>query len=199
MNTDHLHMILKIMIAIAGNNPEQAAVHLKTARENDISHRELYEGILQLHLFAGYPATIEGLQILREIYGPMQIHAEQYDFHVFEMRGRTLCHEIYTTVFDKMMKKMHEYSPDVAQWMIHDGYGKTLSREGLDIQTRELINLCVLAMGAWRNQFISHLRGSINIGIELSTISQALDILEQEGYVQAHTCAQLFYKEFITA
>jgi alkylhydroperoxidase/carboxymuconolactone decarboxylase family protein YurZ len=187
------------VIALASNNMERVNIHLQKAHECHIPHEEVYEAILQIHLFAGYPASIEGLNALYSIYGPIDKSREEFNLEIFEQRGTLLCKEIYTTVFDKMMSRMTIISPDLARWMILDGYGKTLSRPCLDIQYRELINLVILALGQWRHQFISHLRGSLNIGISMEEILDSMSILQEEGTLSSYEFACNMIAEYKAA
>jgi len=198
MNEQHRNLLLRIVIALASNNMERVNVHLKKAHECNIPHEEIYEAILQIHLFAGYPASIEGLNALYSIYGPIDKSREEFNLELFEHRGTQLCKEIYTSVFDKMMSKMTNISPDLARWMILDGYGKTLARPSLDITYRELINLVILALGQWKNQFISHLRGSLNIGISMEEILDSMNILREEGTMSSYEFACNVIEEYKT-
>jgi 4-carboxymuconolactone decarboxylase len=156
----------------------------------------LYEAILQIHLFAGYPASIEGLALLKEIYDQEPHSSEPYDLTLFKYRGEALCRDIYTTVFEKMNSRMHSFSPELAEWMIIDGYGKTLSRPFLDIQTRELITICILSLGKWRQQCISHVRGALNVGISLDDIQLAIEFLKSDKANEAHIFASSILQEF---
>ena len=97
-----------------------------------------------------------------------------------------------------MMSKMTIISPDLARWMILDGYGKTLSRPSLDIRYRELIHLVILALGQWRHQFISHLRGSLNIGISMEEILDSMNILREEGTLSSYEFACNVLSEYKT-
>jgi len=196
MNNHSINILLSIVICAAQNDQEHLMEYLRKAYAEGISHEVLYEALLQIHLFAGFPASIEGLNALHSIYGDQHVQMEQSDSAIYVQRGEHLCKEIYTTVYDKMMQRMQSISPDLAHWMILDGYGKTLSRPGLPIQDRELINLVILAMGSWKQQFISHLRGSLNIGISLSEIHNAIDILRKMGNIPAYDFAYKVIEEY---
>lgn len=196
MNEQYRDQLLRIVIALAANRMERVYLHLRRALEIGISHEEVYEAILQIHLFAGYPASIEGLNALYAVYGPIKHEGENIDTTLFQQRGETLCKEIYTTVYDKMIHKMHVISPDLACWMILDGYGKTLARPALNIQYRELINLVILALGEWQHQFISHLRGSLNIGITMQEILDSIGTLKHEGKSTAYDFALRIIEEY---
>ena len=107
-----------------------------------------------------------------------------------------MCRDIYTTVFEKMNKRMHSFSPELSEWMIIDGYGKTLSRANLDIQIRELINICILSLGKWKQQVISHIRGALHVGVEIHDIEEAIECLQAEQTNEAYAFAKEMLKEF---
>ncbi|NBO70146.1 MAG: hypothetical protein EBU66_06285 [Bacteroidetes bacterium] len=190
--------ILPIVISMAINDKSNARLHVQDALDAGVSYSMLYEAILQIHLFAGYPASIEGLALLKDIYNQEPQSAEPYDVALFKMRGEELCRDIYTTVFEKMNARMQSFSPELAEWMIIDGYGKTLSRPALDIQTRELINICILSLGKWKQQCISHVRGALNVGISLDDIQRAITYLQSDSTKEAYNFASSILLEFQT-
>ena len=73
------------------------------------------------------------------------------------------------------MDTMRGLSPDLASWMILEGYGKTLSRPALDSPAREY---CVVAMLAatrmWR-QLRSHSIGAVNVGGTRARVRDAIE------------------------
>ena len=54
--------------------------------------------------------------------------------------------------------------PDLAEWMVVEGYGKVLSRPQLDARERELAVLGILAADAQERQLESHVRGALRVG-----------------------------------
>jgi 4-carboxymuconolactone decarboxylase len=58
-----------------------------------------------------------------------------------------------------------------------DGYGKVLSRPGLDLRRRELCIVAACAAMGQDRQLHSHLRGALNVGVEPAALSEALDAL----------------------
>jgi 4-carboxymuconolactone decarboxylase len=61
--------------------------------------------------------------------------------------------------------------------MIVDGYGKVLSRPGLDIARRELCVVAVCAVARQDRQLHSHLHGALHVGTPPDVVSDALDAL----------------------
>ena len=45
-------------------------------------------------------------------------------------RGKALCRRIYGPVYDRMIARMAGFHPDLADWILADGYGRVLSRPG---------------------------------------------------------------------
>lgn len=189
-------LILKITIFMSCNDKDNARILMQDALKLHVPYTALYEALLQIHLFSGYPASIEGLSLLQEVYNEEPAAIEEYNVQLFKQRGEKLCRDIYTTVFEKMNKRMHSFSPELSEWMIIDGYGKTLSRANLDIQTRELINICILSLGKWKQQVISHIRGALHVGAEIHDIEEAIECLQTEQTNEAYAFAKEMLKEF---
>jgi alkylhydroperoxidase/carboxymuconolactone decarboxylase family protein YurZ len=134
---------------------------------------EFYELLLQTYLFAGFPASLEALAAFKSECVRLGVEfvpptAAAYDLAQFRARGEELCRRIYTTAFDKMTLNLRAISPDLADWTIIEGYGKTLSRPaqaGVGEKIRECAAVAVLATLGYDNQVYSHLRGAMNVGV----------------------------------
>jgi 4-carboxymuconolactone decarboxylase len=167
----HSKEILQVSIHDAfthSSNPQQTYI-------------ELYEALLQLYLFAGFPAALESLSVLAAVAQERSVHsmtsAEEYDIADFVQRGEDVCQRIYTTTYQKMRQNLERVSPDLDAWVVVEGYGKTLSREGLNLQHRELLIVAALAALGWTRQLYSHLRGAMNVGASQDECRAVLDIL----------------------
>ncbi len=138
-------------------------------------HHELYEIVLQSYLFCGFPAALDALQACYRMFGAPPSLGEvgiiSPEAELFT-RGEALCREIYGNVYDKMMDTLQRVSPDLARWMIVEGYGKTLARPGADIVTRELCNVAMLTMLGRQQQLTSHVRGALRVGATLDDLRQ---------------------------
>ena len=65
--------------------------------------------------------------------------------------------------------------------MIVDGYGKTLSRPGLDLMRRELCSAGMLVPQRAPRQLLSHLRGALNAGAMPAQLDELFVIAETTG------------------
>lgn len=177
-----VQMLAAAVVAAALNEPVLLRRALVRALERQVSPRECYEALLQTYLFAGFPAAVEGLSVLASVLKEYQTdhpqeQAQRYDVEQFRECGEQLCERIYSTAYSKMRAKMGAVSPDLDMWMIIEGYGKTLSREGLSVQTRELLIVAVLAALGWQNQLYSHVRGALNVGVSGGECRDVLALL----------------------
>lgn len=147
-----------------------------------IDQNEVREAILQVFLHAGYPATLEGLFILQDILGnennpPAGEFMESAIAEKWYKMGLETCRAVYRDKFEKLVKNVEGLSPDLAMWMVTEGYGKVLSRPGLDLAAREMISAAVLAMGDFPRQLHSHLQGALNTGASIEELEELLDKL----------------------
>ena len=62
------------------------------------------------------------------------------------------------------MQNLIQKSPDLAGWIIEEGYGKVLSRPGATLHLRELFSVAMLAATGFPRQFFAHLRALAAMG-----------------------------------
>ncbi|UCE20211.1 MAG: carboxymuconolactone decarboxylase family protein [Gemmatimonadota bacterium] len=139
---------------------------------------EINEVILQSYLFAGYPAAIEGLFVLRKVLqkSGMSFEASDvgYDVRGWRERGLKLCRQVYGKNFNRLQENMAELSPELAEWMIVEGYGKVLDRPQLGTVERELCTVASLTAMGWERQLLSHIKGALNVGAPEDEVREAI-------------------------
>ena len=135
---------------------------IRSALEAGATLRRLDETLLQLVPFAGYARAINAFAVLQEI-AP---HAARPTGKAADLRrrGEALCRRIYGPVYERMIARMAGFHPDLADWILADGYGRVLSRPGLPIRARELIVVAVLSALKLPKQLESHVRGALRVG-----------------------------------
>ena len=84
---------------------------------------------------------------------------------------------VYGDNYEKLRQNIRELHPALDEWMIVDGYGKVLSRAGLDLRTRELCVVAACAVAGQQRQLHSHLHGALNAGSSAGEIGAVLDAL----------------------
>ena len=150
--------------------------------KNIVEPEQLYEAFLQTYLFAGFPAALESIRLLEKVFGIVhtgtikieeQIAAEYLEFI---QRGTILYTKVYAANADRVRDELLRLSPELATWALTEGYGKTLSRPGLETKIRELCIVAQLTQLGWERQLYSHLLGAKNTGASIEEITEAITI-----------------------
>lgn len=183
MDARQRHLIQASVAASRPENKEALRQAIADVRDTAVVDRsELYESFLQLYLFAGFPAALEALRALEKLWpSPVTQSVAEVRSHVvkypeFLERGEILYKRVYAKNADVVEREMLRLSPDVAAWAVVEGYGKTLSREGLDMPSRELCIVGVLTQLGWDRQLFSHILGARNVGASDDDIREAIRI-----------------------
>jgi len=121
------------------------------------------EALLQTYLFAGFPRAIEALNILAEVW-PAGGRPVSPSRRSWSKRGERLCRRVYGRSYERMKSGIERAHPQLAEWMVDEGYGKVLSRTGLDPVCRELCAVGALAVLSVPRQLEAHVRGARNVG-----------------------------------
>ena len=160
-----------------------------------VSQQWQEELVLQSYLFAGFPRALNAAREWRksqeagagkiggsgERSGAASLasrasegYAEVFDWRA---RGEQTCATVYGEFYEKLRGNIRELSPSLDEWMIVEGYGKVLSRDGLDLGRRELCIVAACAAAGQERQLHSHLHGALNAGVPGEVVRAALDSL----------------------
>lgn len=146
------------------------------------------ELVLQSYLFAGFPRGLTAAREWRRISGrPAPEFDEGADYsraEVWRASGEATCSQVYGARYAALRDNVRSLHPALEAWMIVEGYGKVLSRPGLDLQRRELCVIASCAAARQDRQLHSHLHGALNVGVAPSDVEAAInaiaDILGEE-------------------
>jgi 4-carboxymuconolactone decarboxylase len=136
------------------------------------------EALLQSYLFLGYPAALRGLALWREVSGVAAPSEPRQDQAEWAGRGAATCERVYGGQYGRLRDNIAALHPDMERWMIVEGYGKVLSRPGLDLRVRELCVVALLAPQDAAPQLYSHLRGALNAGAPAGEVDETVRLLQ---------------------
>jgi alkylhydroperoxidase/carboxymuconolactone decarboxylase family protein YurZ len=139
-------------------------VILRQLVNNKTSSKKIYEALLQTYLFVGFPSALSSLKLFKEIVVKKKIY-KGFDLNKYLDRGKRNCKLIYADKYDKLLNNVKSYSPEMAEWLIIEGYGKVLGRKGLTLREREICIVSILSAMKFKDQLYSHIIGSINIKV----------------------------------
>jgi len=138
---------------------------------------EVYEAVLQSYLFLGFPRAIEALFAVHGVLeraGGLPSAASGPGPADWRSAGEALCRKVYGKNYEKLMETMRGLSPDRADSMILEGYGKTLSRPGLGAVEREYCVVAILTVTRMDRQLRSHAMGAVNVGGTRAGVREAI-------------------------
>ena len=174
MAADSLRALAQVSVAAALGKDRTLRREIRAALQARVSTARLDEALLQLIPFAGYARAINAFAVLQEL-APHAARAGRPRGDL-RRRGEALCRRIYGPVYDRMIGRMRGFHPDLAEWILADGYGRVLSRPGLTIRERELIVVAVLSALRLPKQLESHVRGAQRVGATAREVKGMIDL-----------------------
>jgi 4-carboxymuconolactone decarboxylase len=133
------------------------------------------ELLLQTYLFAGFPRALNAMREWRRVHPTVASLPESRT--PTRADGEATCERVYGKMYDRLRENIRQLHPLLDDWMITEGYGKVLSRPGLDLPRRELCIVAACAATAQDRQLHSHLHGALNAGASPGAIDAAIEAL----------------------
>lgn len=156
------------------------AASVRKCLQYGVNGEQLYEVVLQSYLFLGFPRMLMAAECLSRTApvrpspdGCEPVNADE--FQAWSDRGVELCKKVYGTNYDMLKERVEGIAPEIFQWMILEGYGKVLSRPGLDSVSRELSSVACLMVENRSSQLYAHMRGAINVGTSEELLTTVVD------------------------
>jgi len=166
--------LAEFAVAIVGREPIRARRILLRLRAAGARRVLAEETALMLVPHAGYPAALEALRALHEAWPGHARTARALTTARVRARGAALCRRVYGAVTPRLLASLRTLHPDMAEWVVADGYGRVLSRPGMSARARELVAVAVLGATGWERQLVSHLRGASRCGASPRELERAL-------------------------
>lgn len=135
------------------------------------------ELILQSYLFAGFPRALNAMREWRRVHPEPAASVGGVGAAEWRTRGEETCGAVYGGMYGRLRENIRDLHPLLDEWMITEGYGKVLSRPGLDIGRRELCIVAACAAAKQDRQLHSHLHGALNVGVDPEVIGATLEAI----------------------
>ena len=175
-----LRHLVRIAGAIAGSPEGQVRTVMSDALDS-VDPIAVEEIILQSYLFAGFPRALNAARAWRsasERPAPeVDPEAQIANLDMWRELGERTCAIVYGDSYERLRQNVRDLHPALDEWMIVDGYGKVLSRPGVDLRTRELCIVAACAVAGQQRQLHSHLHGAVNAGSSAGELGLVLDAL----------------------
>lgn len=154
------------------------------------------ELILQSYLFSGFPRALNAMREWRRIDSVQAAALTQSQSEPpqgWKARGEETCRRVYGAMYERLRVNIRALHPVLDDWMIVEGYGKVLSRSGLDLPRRELCIIAACAASRQERQLHSHLHGALNVGAPAAVVSQTIEALQGVIDHEALSAARLLW------
>jgi 4-carboxymuconolactone decarboxylase len=135
------------------------------------------ELILQTYLFAGFPRALNAMREWRRIQPVPAVSVGASAVDDWRREGEQTCAAVYGNMYERLRANIEGLHPLLDEWMITEGYGKVLSRPGLDLMRRELCIVAACAAAGQERQLHSHLHGALNVGVPADVVDEAVEAI----------------------
>ena len=98
---------------------------------------------------------------------------------------------IYGNKFDKLISNIKTFSPEMAEWLIVEGYGKVLGRKGLTLKEREVCIVSILSALKYKDQLYSHINGAFRVKVDFYLLQSVIANLQ---YISTKSAAKFGHK-----
>ncbi len=184
MNTaldQHTGALVGLAGAIALGQEGELRQRIGAAEAAGVPHRWVDELLLQSVLMVGWPRALVAAGLWR---AAVETTAEGGELDLdyaaaaeWRRRGEASCRIIYGDNYDKLRRNLAGLHPVLDEWMVTEGYGRTLSRPGLDLKRRELCTVAQTAVLDTPHQLHSHLRGALNAGATADEVEAVIHLV----------------------
>lgn len=129
---------------------------------------DVFRAVLQqLHLFRGFPVAIRALNQGAELLSP-EATESQPDVNL--EGGQRIFQKLYGKDTGTVLKRMQSLDPLLGQWVLDHAYGRVIANPVLTLEERERLALLWLAGDGCWDQWESHRRNALRLGISLATL-----------------------------
>jgi len=171
--------LVRVALALPNAPEVQLGDLMRRAKEEGAPAIWLEELLLSSLLYVGFPRTLVAAAVFRRLEPDLASDGEESQYEHWREwleRGEAACRVIYGKHYDQLRRNVRALHPALDLWMIVDGYGKTLSRPGLDLMRRELCSVGMLIPQSAPRQLVAHLRGALNAGATAAQLDDVLTI-----------------------
>src|SRR5262245_950563 len=135
------------------------------------------ELVLQTYLFAGFPRALNAMREWRRRQPERVAFDTPGTPELWRKEGEVTCAAVYGGMYGRLRDNIRDLHPLLDEWMITEGYGKVLSRPGLDLARRELCIVAACAAAKQDRQLHSHLHGALNVGASPEAIDETIEAI----------------------
>ncbi|TIQ28755.1 MAG: carboxymuconolactone decarboxylase family protein [Mesorhizobium sp.] len=196
------------MLAATGNRNEALDFHLKAALRQGVSPAEIAEALMQLSVYAGFPAALNAFGLARQAFSadrdataitaPSAAASESRE--VRRARGLATLAQTSAASGEAVIRGFDDIAPDIGRMIVEHSYGDVFSRPGIDPKTRELTACAALAAVATTTAEAPlrvHINAALNAGASRKEVLETLlNLVPYSGYPVVQQAVRIAGEEF---
>lgn len=172
-------MITCVVLATMQTLPQLKA-HAAAALNVGVAPVELREAIYQCAPFIGFPKTLNAIATINEVFKergltlPLETQGTVSESNRYE-KGFDIQNPLYGTEIKDALQSLPEgMGEEISRFLTEMCFGDFYTRNTLDVKTRELLSICVLATLGADKQIYSHTVGNLWAGNTKETLYAAM-------------------------
>ena len=173
----------RLAVAVARGREDEIAARSREAAAVEVPSVWVDELLLLSMLMVGWPRALGAAGVWRRETGmraPAADASMTESLDDWRVRGEALCRVVYGANYERLRENVRTLHPALDLWMVRDGYGRVLSRPGLDVLRRELCVIAETAVFEAGPQMLSHLRGALNAGASKPAVTEVVELVGQD-------------------
>ncbi|KAA6300407.1 MAG: hypothetical protein EZS26_003440 [Candidatus Ordinivivax streblomastigis] len=177
---DRTREMVTIIALTANQTLPQLKAHTNAALNIGVTPVEIREAIYQCAPFTGFPKVLNAMNVANEVFSergfvlPLEKQGTVNENERFE-KGKEIQYPIYGNVIAENLKDLPaNLSQVIPDFLTELCFGDFYTREGLSIQTRELLILCLLTVEGEKQIIKAHATGNLKVGNNKETMLSAM-------------------------
>lgn len=196
--SDRQRELITLVVLTTNQTLPQLRAHVGAALNVGLTPVEIKEALYQCAPYLGFPKALNAINQANEVFKerniPLPVESQkQVDEDDRFEKGL----QVQTSIFGDVIRQMRQNAPEnqvhIQDYLSAFCFGDICTRTGLDLQTRELLTLCILsALGGCENQIKGHVQGNLNVGnskvLMIEAITQCLPYMGFPRTLNALNC-----------
>jgi 4-carboxymuconolactone decarboxylase len=162
--------LITLVVLATNQTLPQLTAHVSAALSVGLTPVEIKEAVYQCAPYIGFPKTLNAIDKVNEVFKAKEIvlpieSQKTVNEQNRSQKGLATQVEIFGDVIKKMQKNAPSNQTHIQEYLSAFCFGDFYTRSGLDLQTRELLTLCIVsALGGAEGQVKAHVQGNLNVG-----------------------------------
>ncbi len=164
-----------------GNAAPQLKVHINGAINVGCSIEELVEIMIQMSVYCGFPAAINGITVLKEVikerdikFNPVSQNSDENRFKI----GAKCLEKLEEGHIQELKEKLDQIAPDMVNYIIGHAYGSVYNRKNLEASFRQIATISALTVkGTAAPQLRFHIKAGLSAGLTKDEIIETIILM----------------------